>query len=96
VNAGYGSAPVKLEAAQLSEIDPRQARAIEELGKASDAGNYGYTTWTFWPPKSDAYIYEEVEKVWAGELTSQQYLEGLQKLFDEEVAAGAIPPIPSR
>lgn len=96
INGGYGAAPVKLEAAQLTEVDPRQARAIEELGKASDAGNYGYTTWTFWPPKSDVYIYEEIEKVWAGELTSQQYLEGLQQLFDEELAAGAIPPIPAR
>lgn len=96
VNGGFNSAPVQLDAAQLTEVDPRHARAIEELGNASSTGNYGYTTWTFWPPKSDTYIYEEVEKVWAGDITAQQYLEGLQRLFDEEVAAGAIPPIPSR
>lgn len=96
VNAGYGAAPVQLDADQLTAIDPRQARVIEELGNASNAGNYGYTTWTFWPPKSDVYIYEEIEKVWAGSMTSQEYLEGLQRLFDEEVAEGAIPPIPER
>lgn len=93
---GYAAAPVKLEAEVLQEIDPRQAGIYEAMAEASIQNNYGYTTWTFWPPKSDVYIYEEVEKVWAGEMTAQQYLEGLQKLFAEEVAAGDIPPIPER
>jgi raffinose/stachyose/melibiose transport system substrate-binding protein len=93
---GLAPAPVRLQADALTGIDPRQAEVLEALGKASDAGTYGYTTWTFWPPKSDVYIYEEVEKVWAGEMTAQQYLEGLQTLFDEELKAGDIPPIPQR
>ena len=28
-----------------------------------DEGRYGYTTWTFFPPKTDQYIFEEIEKV---------------------------------
>jgi raffinose/stachyose/melibiose transport system substrate-binding protein len=93
---GTAPAPVRLQADALSGIDPRAAAVYEAMGKASDAGTYGYTTWTFWPPKSDIYIYEEIEKVWAGEMTPQQYLEGLQTLFDEELNAGDIPPIPQR
>jgi raffinose/stachyose/melibiose transport system substrate-binding protein len=87
---------VRLEADALSGIDPRAARIFEALGASSDAGNYGYTTWTFWPPKSDVYIYEEIEKVWAGDMTTEEYLAGLQTLFAEELAAGDIPPIPER
>ncbi len=95
-DCGSAPAPVRLQADVLKGIDPRKAQILEALGKASDAGTYGYTTWTFWPPKSDVYIYEEIEKVWSGEITSQQYLEGLQKIFDEELKAGDIPPIPQR
>ncbi len=93
---GNAPAPVRLTAEALTTIDPRNARLFEELGAASDANNYGYTTWTFWPPKSDLYIYEEVEKVWANETSVEDYLAGLQKIFDEEVQAGDIPPIPTR
>lgn len=93
---GKAPAPVRLKADALTNLDPRMARVFEMLSQASDAGNYGYTTWTFWPPKSDVYIYEEVEKVWAGEMTPEEYLAGHQKLFAEELAAGDIPPIPER
>jgi len=95
-NCGSAPAPIRLEADALTGIDPRAAALFEALGQASDANNYGYTTWTFWPPKSDVYIYEEVEKVWAGEMTPEEYLEGHQQLFQEELEAGDIPPIPER
>lgn len=92
----FAPAPVRLEEEALQGIDPRVASIFKSLAEASDANNYGYTTWTFWPPKSDVYIYEEIEKVWAGEMTPKEYLEGLQELFAEELAAGDIPPIPER
>jgi raffinose/stachyose/melibiose transport system substrate-binding protein len=96
VKCGKAPAPVRLQADMLKDLDKRAAQIFESLGKASDANNYGYTTWSFWPPKSETYIIEEIEKVWAGKLTTQQYLEGLQKLFAEEFKAGNIPPIPVR
>lgn len=74
----------------------RVVRAYAEISRASADDRYGYTTWTFWPPKSDVYIYEEVERVWTGEITVMDYLEGLQELFAEELAGGDIPPIPNR
>jgi raffinose/stachyose/melibiose transport system substrate-binding protein len=93
---GKAPAPVALKAETLKEIDPRHALMVEMLGQAAAANNYGYTTWTFWPPKSDVYIYEQIEKVWSKEITPKEYLEGLQKLFAEELKAGNIPPIPAR
>lgn len=95
-DCGTAPAPVRLEADALEGVDPRIAGIFAALAKASDANNYGYTTWTFWPPKSDVYIYEEIEKVWAGEMTSEEYLQGLQEVFTEELEAGDIPPIPTR
>ena len=89
-------APVALSADILESIDPRPAGVFAGLTSSSAEGNYGYTTWTFWPPKSDVYIYEEVEKVWAGQITAEEYLQGLQDMFQEELEAGDIPPIPDR
>ena len=80
----------------MEGVDPRIARAFELFAEASNAGNYGYTTWTFWPPRSDVYIYEEIERVWDGQITTAEYLEGLNSLFAEELAAGEIPPLPER
>lgn len=96
VSCNIAPAPVQLTEDALEQIDPRRARIFETLIAASQAGNYGYTTWTFWPPKSDAYIYEEIEKVWTGKITIEEYLNGLQEIFAKELAAGDIPPIPSR
>jgi raffinose/stachyose/melibiose transport system substrate-binding protein len=93
---GTAPAPVELNIADLEGLDPRIASAFAAMTEASDEGRYGYTTWTFWPPKSDVYIYDEIERVWAGQMTTEQYLQGLDALFQEELAAGDIPPIPER
>lgn len=95
-NCGKAPAPVRLTDDAMEGVDPRIAAIFIDLAAASDSGGYGYTTWTFWPPKSDAYIYEEVERVWSGDITAEEYLQGLDDLFQEEFAAGAIPPIPER
>ncbi|MDQ3541737.1 MAG: extracellular solute-binding protein [Chloroflexota bacterium] len=89
-------APVELEENALEGLDPRYAEILDAMNEASEAGDYGYTTWTFWPPRSDVYIYEAIEEVWAGDLTAEEYLQGLQAIFDEELEAGDIPPIPER
>ena len=77
-SCGVAPAPVKLDPAALTSLDPRDARLRTALNDAAAKNNYGYTTWTFWPPKSDTYIYEQIEKVWAGSLTTKDYLAGLQ------------------
>ena len=80
----------------MDGIDPRIAKAFADFAEASNAGGFGYTTWTFWPPKSDVYIYEEIERVWDGQITALEYLEGLNAVFSEELAEGNIPPLPAR
>lgn len=96
VNCDMAPAPVPITEDMLVGLDARKAAVFAGLAAASQEGNYGYTTWTFWPPKSDVYIYEEIEKVWAGQMTTEEYLQGLDDLFQEELEAGDIPPIPER
>lgn len=89
-------AAVGVKAEQMEGVDPRIAKALEDMNVAFKAGNYGYTTWTFFPPKSLAYVYENLESVWLREITAAEYLQGLDEIFAEELVEGAVPPIPKR
>jgi raffinose/stachyose/melibiose transport system substrate-binding protein len=95
INSGYNGAPVPISADLLTDVDPRYAAIIEAMGKASQTGGYGYTSWAFFPPKTEALLLD-VEKVWAGDITSEEFMQQLQTQFDEEKAAGELPPIPAR
>ncbi|GAA3708831.1 extracellular solute-binding protein [Nonomuraea antimicrobica] len=90
---GLPPAPVKVAEKDFpASTDPRVRRQYLAL---SSGANIGYTTWTFWPPKSDTYIYEQMEKVLVGQLSPQDYCAGLDKVFQEELKAGQRPPVPA-
>ena len=48
------------------------------------------------PSHDETYLIEEIEKVWSGEISAEEYLKGHQEIFDAEREAGAVPPIPER
>ncbi|MBV7330680.1 extracellular solute-binding protein [Chloroflexi bacterium TSY] len=89
-------APIRIDTSQLEGIDERMAAIFADMAVASDEGRYGYTAWTFWPPKTDTYLYEEIEKVWVGDMTPEEYLIELDKIFQEELEAGETLEIPDR
>ncbi|MFT5193131.1 MAG: raffinose/stachyose/melibiose transport system substrate-binding protein [Cellvibrionaceae bacterium] len=93
---GKAPAPVVIPEGTITGVDSRIADIFESMSNAVASGGYGYTTWTFFPPKTDVYIYEEIEKVWSGDITAEEYMIGLNDQFQEEFAAGEIPPIPAR
>jgi len=78
------------------KTDPRYARYVEEVADAVAAGNYGYTVWTFFPPRTESYIIEGIEQVWLGQITPQQFMDRVNQIFQEELQAGAVPPTPAR
>ena len=60
----------------------------------SKAGNIGYTTWTFWPPKSDTYIIDSFDGVINGSSNAGRLLRrACQSVFQAELAPeqGAAP-----
>lgn len=79
-----------------SGIDPRSKRLLTALNAAVDNGNYGYVTWTWWPPKSDVFVYQGLEKVLTGKMTPKAYCAQLNTTFQQEAKAGAIPQIIKR
>ena len=76
--------------------DPRSARVLSALNKAVATGEYGYVTWTWWPPKTDVFVYEGLEQVLTGKLSPAEYCSQLDKKFAAEKAEGTIPQIIER
>lgn len=96
VDCGFALGPVAVDPADLEGLDPRQSRLYVALADAAASGEYGYLTWSFWGPKSNTYLIQEIEKVWGGSMTSEEYLQGLNDLYLEELEAGITPPLPAR
>jgi len=88
------NAPLPFEEGDFpSSMDPRVERQLVSLSQATGQGNFGYTAWTFWPAKSRVYIYEEIQKVLAGDITAAEYCSGLDEVFKEDRKEGLVPKI---
>jgi len=91
-DANFEPPPIHLDASDFSaKADKRVSRLYAEL---SAAKVIGYTTWTFFPAKTDTYLATDFEKVLTKELTPKEYCAGIQAQFDPEFAAGQVPTAP--
>lgn len=84
---GENPPPLAITADQFpSDIDKRAARLYSDVPQTT---NLGYSTWTFLPAKTNSYLITEFDKIVTGDMTSAEYLAGLQSTFDAESADGA-------
>lgn len=82
--------PVHLSASDFPHnVDPRVERFYIDIARSK---NLGYTTWTFWPPRSDTYIYKKMDSVLTGKMTPAEYCSGLNDIFSEERGLNRVPP----
>jgi raffinose/stachyose/melibiose transport system substrate-binding protein len=89
--------PVDFTDAEIPQgIDPRSARVLTSLNKAVETGDYGYVTWTWWPPKTDVFVYEGLEQVLTNKITPAEYCQQLDEKFTAEKAEGTIPQLLER
>jgi raffinose/stachyose/melibiose transport system substrate-binding protein len=86
--------PISLSSSDwVPGTNPNYSRCYDEMAVNSKAGNIGYTTWTFWPPKSDTYIIDSMDGVINGSSTPAAYCAGLDSVFSAELAQGKVPPL---
>lgn len=86
--------PIALSASDwVPGTNPNFSRAYDEMTVNSKAGNIGYTTWTFWPPKSDTYIIDSADGIITGSTKPQDYCTGLDSIFKAELAQHQVPPL---
>ena len=64
---------------------------LEETQK--DLSAAGHVMWTYWPAETRQYMMDNIEKIYLGELTSDEYLEKTQEIFEKELADGKVPAV---
>lgn len=79
-----------------TNTSPVYAETIASLHDAVGKGQYGYTTWTFWPPATEEYMINGIEQVWLGKVSTEAYLKKVDALFKREKREGRVPPLPGR
>jgi raffinose/stachyose/melibiose transport system substrate-binding protein len=84
------------EARLAKNVSPLFAATFSNFAKAVGDGNYGYTTWTFWPPATEDYLIHGMEQVWLKQISSEDYLKTMQATFAKEMADGKVPEIAAR
>ena len=80
------------EARLEKNVSPLFATTFAAFAKGVADGNYGYTTWTFWPPATEDYLIHGIEQVWLGQISTEDYLKKMQEIFAKELAEGKVPP----
>lgn len=90
------SAPVKIPKSAMADLDPKIVAVYDAMDQAFANGDYGYTTWTFWPSKLQTYMQKGLEDVYNDQLSVDDYLKGADATLKEALAAGDAPPIPAR
>jgi len=88
----FQPSPIRITASDFpTGTDSRTADLYSQLAAAK---KIGYTTWTFFPQKTETYIILNWEQVLTGKMTAADYCAGIQKSFAEELAAGNVPAAP--
>jgi raffinose/stachyose/melibiose transport system substrate-binding protein len=92
--AGLDVAPMSIDASEFDALDPVVKNMWTMLNSALDKGDYGYTTYAFYPPETRVYIYEGIVNVLENNISVQDYLTQVQALTDKEREAGSMPVLP--
>ena len=95
---GYWGVPISqvdINLADFSGLSHGFLSAIQETVSAVNAGNFGYAPATFFPPATQA-TFIEIDAVWVGDLSVEDFLASVQTAYEEDQAAGLVvePPPP--
>ena len=89
--------PLAYEASDFAEgADPKVRDYLIDFAEVTGAGNYGYTTWTFYPAEAGTHIWKDMESVWAEDISVLEFLGEQQALWDKARAANKLIPVGKR
>jgi raffinose/stachyose/melibiose transport system substrate-binding protein len=87
--------PVALTREQFApDTNPIVVDAFSTMMDVMNKGEASYVAWTAFPAKTDAYAWNNMEDMLMGTISVEEYVNGIQKQFDEEKAAGKLPTVP--
>lgn len=97
VEAGLSPLCTDLDPALFSEeCDPMILRFVELSNQYAEIpGGSGYCMWTFWPNATHDAQTDNIEKVFMGDMTVEEYCQLAQDTLDKDLAEGNVPVVPA-
>ncbi len=75
----------------MSDIDKEVLTMLAAV--QTDLSASGHVMWTYWPAQTRQYMMDNIENIYLGNLTAEEYLAEAQELFDAELADGKVPVV---
>ncbi|MGL6198773.1 MAG: ABC transporter substrate-binding protein [Lachnospiraceae bacterium] len=95
---GYWGTPLKdlstVDTSDMSYLSASFVDVVKNVSAAVDKGNFGYYDNVFFPAATQQKIVN-IEEVWYGTTSVDEYTAALAKEFDAEFEKGLVPPIPA-
>ncbi|PPR49714.1 MAG: hypothetical protein CFH15_01010 [Alphaproteobacteria bacterium MarineAlpha5_Bin5] len=96
-NFGEFVVPLKFSASDFGDnVNPKVKRYLIEFAEETGKGNYGYTTWTFFPADPGVHIWKDMEVVWAGDISVEDYMYDHEKLWEKARKKNQLLPVGKR
>ncbi len=86
--------PLHMTAADFpADANPVEEKITLDMIEAMATLHHGFLAWSGFPPKTDAYMWNNFEAMLDGSLSINDYLAEAQKIFDQEKADNSLIPI---
>jgi len=93
---GYWAVPLKdmsgVDDSNMAGMSIKFMEIIKEAVPQINAGNFGYHPSAFFPPVTQD-EWRNVDSVWQGVMTPEEFLNAVDKAFAEELEAGLVAPL---
>lgn len=93
---GYWGVPLKdfaVDPADYTGLSKSYVQAVTDMTKGIEAGHYGFFAGTSFPPATAA-AFTDVDGVWLGTVSTDDFLTKVQTTFEKEHQKGQVPPVP--
>jgi len=94
---GYWGTPLKdlssVDTTGMGHLSKSFVQVAQSVAEAVNAGNFGYYSNVFFPAATQQHIVN-IENIWYGVVSVEQYLQEMDKEFEVEFNKGLVPPIP--
>ena len=95
IESGMQPLPRDLDESKFSpDANPKMVEMLSTLNDKMASGKISYSTWTFFPQDTRIYLYEQIDNVFLGNMTMDEFLNGAQELLDKAIAEGTVPALP--
>jgi raffinose/stachyose/melibiose transport system substrate-binding protein len=69
-------------------IDPKIIGLDKMILDAQNTGKIGYCSWTYWPANVDTYSWNNLDALYLGQITLDEYIKNLESNYKLDVQKG--------